>query len=380
MRLGDTPAPTPCQDTRRDGFAGILIASMRGFPRSSPDRSRPVPRVRPARNRSTGIPVPRHTTPTPSGRLAPGACPARPAPVQHPATTAVGFTGSSLGGRALYDYAGQREHPIPVFAEMGSVNPAIFLPQALEQNADALAKLYTGSITLGMGQFCTKPGIMIAVASEALNIFIHKLEEEIYSIVPGKMLHPGIHKAYFERMDKALKEKNVVLLNQSSREPEDLEGFPTIASVDGETFLSDPYLHEEVFGPYSLMVKCRDIEELIAVWKSLKGQLTTSIMATEEELEKYPGIIEIATTVAGRVVFNSVPTGVEVCPSMVHGGPYPACTDSRFSAVGISAVKRWVRPVCFQNWPEYLLPMELRNENPKKIWRLVNNAFSAVSL
>ena len=161
----------------------------------------------------------------------------------------------------------------------------------------------------------------------------------------------------------------------SNKQPAVLEPLPTLASVSGKEFLNNPTLHEEVFGPFSLLVKCHDISELLEAWKSLKGQLTTSIMATEVDLANHPEIIETATSLAGRIVFNSVPTGVEVCASMVHGGPYPATTDSRFTAVGINAVKRWLRPVCFQDCPAELLPEELKDGNPRDIWRLVDNSF-----
>jgi alpha-ketoglutaric semialdehyde dehydrogenase len=146
--------------------------------------------------------------------------------------------------------------------------------------------------------------------------------------------------------------------------------------VEGNVFLKDPLLHEEVFGPYSLLVKCKDMNELQEVWRSLTGQLSTTLMGTDKDFTDHPGLLGIATSVAGRVVFNGVPTGVEVCPSMVHGGPFPACTDSRFTAVGINAVKRWVRPVCYQNCPPALLPDALKDGNPLGIWRLVNNTWT----
>ena len=151
---------------------------------------------------------------------------------------------------------------------------------------------------------------------------------------------------------------------------------PTIATVNGKTFLQNNLLHEEVFGPYSLLVICKTVDELINCWEAVRGQLTTSLMGTDKDFETYPSLIEMATTIAGRIVFNNVPTGVEVCPSMVHGGPFPASTDSRFTAVGIHAVKRWVRPVCYQNCPQHLLPVELKNENPANIWRLLNNEWT----
>jgi alpha-ketoglutaric semialdehyde dehydrogenase len=293
--------------------------------------------------------------------------------VEHPSTTAVGFTGSFTGGKALYDYAAARKTPIPVFSEMGSTNPVVFLPDTIRVNAESVAKQYAGSITLGMGQFCTNPGLMIAVEGEGLDTFLSSLEKEIGAVVPAKMLHSGIHKAYGEKMNAALNQKGVSVVTKATTAPGDMEALPTVAMVDAAVFLKDPLLHEEVFGPYSLLVKCKDIQQLESVWKSLTGQLTTTLMGTDKDFSDHASLLDIATAVAGRVVFNGVPTGVEVCPSMVHSGPFPACTDSRFTAVGINAVKRWVRPVCYQNCPQQLLPDALKDGNPAGIWRLVNN-------
>ena len=174
-------------------------------------------------------------------------------------TAAVGFTGSFNGGKALYDYAAERKNPIPVFSEMGSINPVIFFEDTLQKDADALVKMYAGSITLGMGQFCTNPGLMIAVESKALNNFLENLSEEISKFVPSKMLHEGIQNAYIEKQEKALSQKGVTLVKKSTYQSNGIKTLPAIAAVSGETFLSNPTLHEEVFGPYSLMVKCKDI-------------------------------------------------------------------------------------------------------------------------
>jgi NADP-dependent aldehyde dehydrogenase len=300
--------------------------------------------------------------------------------VQHPATAAVGFTGSLSGGRALYDYAYERKNPIPVFSEMGSTNPIIFFPDTLEKNSAELVKMYAGSVTLGMGQFCTNPGLMIALESEALDSFLKNLSEEVSKFTPSKMLHEGIQNAYIEKMEKALSQKGVEVIQHDQHNSNGIKTKPAIASASGETFLKNPTLHEEVFGPYSIMIKCKDIDELKRVWVAVSGQLTTSLMGTDQDFNEYKTLIEEAPAIAGRINFNNPPTGVEVCPSMVHGGPYPATTDSRFTAVGIHSVKRWVRPVCFQNCPEYLLPEELKSNNPKKIWRFVNNEFTNRSL
>ncbi|NCI49614.1 aldehyde dehydrogenase (NADP(+)) [Sediminibacterium roseum] len=295
--------------------------------------------------------------------------------VQHDETAAVGFTGSYTGGRALWDYAAARKNPIPVFSEMGSINPVVLLPDTLDVNTESVAKQYAGSITLGMGQFCTNPGLLIAIQGEGLNRFLDVLSKEIDAVVPAKMLHKGIHKAYFEKMEAALNQKGVKLVARSSATPGDMEAQPSVATVEAGVFLEDPLLHEEVFGPYSLLVICKDEAELKAVWRSLTGQLTTTLMGTDKDFATHHSLLDIAPSIAGRIVFNGVPTGVDVSASMVHGGPYPASTDSRFTAVGVNAVKRWVRPVCYQSCPDALLPDELKAANPLGIWRLVDNVW-----
>ncbi|MDR6945384.1 aldehyde dehydrogenase (NADP(+)) [Mucilaginibacter pocheonensis] len=293
--------------------------------------------------------------------------------VQAEHTAAVGFTGSTVGGKALVDYSAQRKNPIPVFSEMGSINPVIFLEDTLQKNAAALGAQYAGSITLGMGQFCTNPGLMLAIESEALHNFLDHLSTGIEAVQPAKMLHAGIHSAYVKKSGEALKQQDVTLVKQAAIAAHDIEARPAVALVSGEAFLANPLLHEEVFGPYSLMVSCKDEQELITVLKSVSGQLTTTVMGTIQDLTDHQALVDILPSIAGRILFNGVPTGVEVCASMVHGGPYPATTDSRFTAVGINAAKRWVRPVCYQNWPNSLLPLALQDANPLNIWRMVDN-------
>jgi NADP-dependent aldehyde dehydrogenase len=244
---------------------------------------------------------------------------------------------------------------------MGSVNPVVLLPDTIEKNAASLAKQYAGSITLGMGQFCTKPGILLAIETAALTGFIQQLTEAFEYIEPAKMLHEGIHTAYAEKMNKAAGQPGVAVISQSVVEPEELEPLPTLATISGKTFLQNPLLHEEVFGPYALLVKCSDKKELVTALTCMGGQLTASLMGTDADFETHADLVQTAAQMAGRIVFNGVPTGVEVCASMVHGGPSPATTDSRFTAVGIDAVKRWARPVCFQNCPQHLLPEELKD-------------------
>ncbi|MCX6337193.1 MAG: aldehyde dehydrogenase (NADP(+)) [Bacteroidetes bacterium] len=290
--------------------------------------------------------------------------------VQHPATAAVGFTGSFSGGKALYDYAAARPNPIPVFSEMGSTNPVLLLPNALETNAENIAKQYAGSITLGVGQFCTNPGILLGIASTSLDSFATTLATELALAAPSKMLHTGILKAYQLKSAKAIEQAGVTVHTNNIQS--DITAQPLFTSVSGEIFLANPLLHEEVFGPYAILVVCKNETELITIWEILKGQLTTTLMGTAIDFENHAAIVQMAPQIAGRVLFNGVPTGVEVCASMVHSGPFPACTDSRFTAVGINAVKRWVRPVCFQNCPSNLLPIALKDENPLQILRLVD--------
>ena len=306
--------------------------------------------------------------------------------VQDENICAVGFTGSRTGGRALYDYASSRKNPIPVFSEMGSVNPVVLLPNALQQNSESIAKNYAGSITLGVGQFCTNPGILIGLQSEDLHIFSQQLAHEMNQIAAGTMLHEGIQAAYIKNSTQALQQDGISCLTNSAdtlNRPTDTaihQATPILTTVTGSVFLANPIFAEEVFGPYSILLQCASIEELIAVWKKVKGQITTTIMGTDADFNQYPQLLNVAMHIAGRVLINGVPTGVEVCDSMVHGGPYPATTDSRFTAVGVKAVKRWLRPISFQNWPNHLLPSYLQNENPLQIWREVNGQLTKDSV
>lgn len=292
--------------------------------------------------------------------------------VQHPEVKGVGFTGSIRGGRALHDLAAARKEPIPVFAEMGSVNPVVLMPEYLDKNAEALAKTYASSITLGTGQFCTNPGLILGLKSEALDQFSKQLGDEIVQIDPMCMLHPAIE-SNFTSGKTAMVEQGVQILNEFTAEIEPNYARQMVATVDGKTFLSNNSLHEEVFGPYSLVIQCDDLNELTEIVWTLEGQLTGTIMAETNEVGENKQLIRAMQDRVGRLIFNGVPTGVEVCPSMLHGGPYPASTDSRFTAVGTDSIKRWVRPVSYQNWPNEHLPTELKNENPLNISRKVNN-------
>lgn len=293
--------------------------------------------------------------------------------VAHPIVKGVGFTGSIRGGRALYDLAAARKEPIPVFAEMGSINPVVLMPNYLKKNTDSIAKTYAGSITLGTGQFCTNPGLILGVKSSELSNFISALGKEIAEISPSCMLHPTIA-ANFERGKETMvnqSELEIVQTSTADVSPNYVQQL--IATVEGKAFLANPTLHEEVFGPYSLVVQCENLDELTRIIQQLEGQLTGTILSEIEEMDANPRLIQALQDRVGRLIFNSVPTGVEVCPSMLHGGPYPASTDSRFTAVGTDSIQRWVRPVSYQDWPNALLPNELKNENPLGISRKVNN-------
>lgn len=291
--------------------------------------------------------------------------------VEHPLTKSVAFTGSYRGGMALYEIASKREEPIPVFAEMGSINPVFMMPGKLKGDAAGLAKTYAGSITLGAGQFCTNPGLILGIKSDELTQFAETLAREIVEIQPSTMLNQGIAKNYQAKLENALKQGGVKALNEASKAGAN-QGTPLVATVSAADFKSNPALIEEVFGPFSLVVICDNEDELNEVTDLLPGQLTTTFMATEKDISSFEDTITRAAERCGRVIFNGVPTGVEVCHSMQHGGPFPASTDGRFTSVGTDAIKRFVRPVAFQDAPESFLPDELKNSNPLKIWRKVN--------
>jgi NADP-dependent aldehyde dehydrogenase len=293
--------------------------------------------------------------------------------VMHECAKAVGFTGSFSGGKQLFDWGNERKVPIPVFAEMGSINPVFLLAKKINQSCMDIAKMYAGSITLGVGQFCTNPGLIIGIEGNDLQKFISTLGKEIQEVAPGKMLHPGIAKAFEEKKNSALSQNDVTTVAASFLEQKENEGTPTIATATGETFLSNPVLHQEIFGPYSLVIRCKDSNEMIRVARHLEGQLTTTLIATDEDILANGELVEALKNVCGRFILNGVPTGVEVCLSMQHGGPFPATTDSRFTSVGADGIKRFARPIAFQNWNNKFLPDELKNENPLGIWRTINN-------
>lgn len=296
--------------------------------------------------------------------------------LKHSNVKAVGFTGSVNAGRALFDLANQRKEPIPVFAEMSSINPVVLMPKAAEKRGRELAKTYAGSITLGSGQFCTNPGLILGIKNDDLDTFIQILSEEIVKIEPTCMLHPNIIGNYEKNKAKVRSQKGVSVKADYTENLGSNFGRQTILTVEGATFLNNTALHQEVFGPFSLVVQCENMSQLNEIIGHLEGQLTGTVLAEANELNENQDIVDALQNRVGRIIFNGVPTGVEVCPAMQHGGPYPATTDSRYTAVGIHAIKRWVRPISFQAWPNDLLPDALKNENPLNISRLVNNQFT----
>ena len=286
--------------------------------------------------------------------------------VKHPHTCAAGFTGSRKGGRALFDAAVARPNPIPVFAEMSSLNPVFLLPEALQERSEAIAEGLTGSFTLGVGQFCTKPGLVFGVAGDALTRFQEQLSAHVTAAAPATMLHAGICESFHEGLNLARRVNGASVLAESSQaaDPDQTHGEPVVMQTDVETFLQQPQLAEEVFGPFSLVVAGQSFEELEKVAGGLEGQLTATLHGTDADLREAAGLVRILERKAGRLIVNGFPTGVEVCPSMHHGGPYPATTDARFTSVGTAAIQRWARPICYQDFPAELLPAELQDANP----------------
>ena len=299
--------------------------------------------------------------------------------VNHPAIQAVAFTGSLLGGRALADAAAARPVPIPVYAEMGSVNPVFVLPGALAERGDQIAEGFVQSLTLGVGQFCTNPGLVFGVESEALNSFVGEVATHTEASAPATMLHPGIHQA-FEKGTAALGELSGMDLAARASTPGDAarsEATPTVYRTTSDEIRGQDALYEEVFGPVSTVVSCKNPDEFEEFASKLTGSLTATLHGTEEDLQNHAGLIAALEERVGRLIFNGFPTGIEVCDAMHHGGPYPAATHSYFTSIGTRAIDRFVRPVCYQGWPDAQLPTELQNANPQGIMRMIDGKRSS---
>ena len=280
---------------------------------------------------------------------------------------AVGFTGSRKGGRALMDIAAARSEPIPVYAEMSSVNPIFILPSAMTERFEAIATGLHISIITGGGQFCTKPGIVVLPETAETKDFTNRFSELISSAPKHPLLTEGIHNN-FEKMSS---ERNLEKISAENS----LQGFdvnPSFFQTDAANFLADAHLSEEIFGPTTLLVQSNNHEELLKIAREMEGQLTATIHGTPEDLVEYADLIAILETKVGRLIFNGYPTGVEVGDAMVHGGVFPATSDSRTSAVGTRAIDRFCRYVCFQNFPNVALPDELKHENPLEIRRMID--------
>ncbi len=290
--------------------------------------------------------------------------------VRHRFTRAVGFTGSLRAGRAIVDAAAAREDPIPVYAEMGSINPVFLLPSALAEQNDKLADGLVQAITLGVGQFCTNPGVLVGPRGDALDRLSARLAERIGRAESGTMLYARLHEAYERGLDRARALGAAVLASGPAGTPG--RARPALLAVQAERFLASPELGEEIFGPVSLVVSAEGQGELVRVAESLEGQLTATIHGSARELEQYARLVDVLRRKAGRLIFNGFPTGVEVGHAMHHGGPWPASSDARTTSVGSAAIARFARPVCYQNFPEASLPPALRNRNTLGIWRLVD--------
>jgi alpha-ketoglutaric semialdehyde dehydrogenase len=291
--------------------------------------------------------------------------------VKHPVIKAVGFTGSRRGGRALMDLAAARPEPIPVYTEMSSVNPTFLLPSAIAKRGDTIASGLHASVTIGAGQFCTKPGLVFIPPKSETESFISNFKSQISNTASAPLLTEGIKQAF----ETSSVHRRAEVESFESARISDAAGYavaPSVFETSADSYMENPDLNEEIFGPTTLLISADSKEQLLEIARNLEGQLTASVHGDEEDLIEYADLIAILETKAGRLIFNGFSTGVEVCPSMVHGGPYPATSDSRSTAVGSRAITRFARLVCFQNFPDAALPDELKEGNPLGIWRMTD--------
>jgi len=301
--------------------------------------------------------------------------------VRHAAVKAVGFTGSFQAGRVLFNIGAARNEPIPVYAEMGSTNPVFVLPHAIKEKGQNIAEGLVQSVALGVGQFCTNPGLVFARQDANLGSFIEKAGQCAATVAPAAMLYPKLCERFRHGIELAKRMVPALeVAGQSSAESSANQAGAIVFSTDAQTFLNHELLHEELFGPSTIIVGCASTEEMERVARNLPGQLTATIHGTEEDLAEHENLVSILRQKVGRLIFNGFPTGVEVCPSMHHGGPYPATTDSHFTSVGTAAIKRFARPLCFQNFPPGALPPELQSRNVRNIWRLVDGEWTKADL
>lgn len=292
--------------------------------------------------------------------------------VTHPEIKAVGFTGSRQGGLALVRAAAARHEPIPVYAEMSSINPTFLLAGALAERAAAIGQGFADSLTLGAGQFCTNPGLVIAIDGAGLDTFVSSAVAALQAKASSTMLTPGIHQAYVSGVAKLSGIEGVQLLAKGLGESGACAAQAAFFSCEAQTFLANPALEEENFGPSSLLIRCRDEAEMLRVAKHVEGQLTITVHANAADHDLAAKMLPTLERKAGRILFNGFPTGVEVAHAMVHGGPFPSTSDSRTTSVGTSAIERFLRPVSYQAFPADLLPVALADGNPLQIPRVVD--------
>jgi NADP-dependent aldehyde dehydrogenase len=296
--------------------------------------------------------------------------------VKEPLVKAVGFTGSLNAGRALYNIATSRPVPIPFYGELGSINPVFLLDTDNEFNSDKFTTDYVASLTMGVGQFCTNPGLLIIQKSDELDEILQQIHGQIEKSVSGTLLTKNIQTSLNYGMEQIQKQKGVSLLAKNEVCNSFAGSNNAIFTVSAEEFIGNPLLQEELFGPVSLIVVCDNKIQISQVASVLHGQLTATIHTQMNDVEFVQDLTNQLTNIAGRVLFNSYPTGVEVCRSMVHGGTYPATTDSRSTSVGTQAIYRFTRPVCFQDTPQNILPKALKNDNPLSIYRMIDGQFT----
>jgi NADP-dependent aldehyde dehydrogenase len=295
--------------------------------------------------------------------------------VKHPAIKAVGFTGSLSGGDALCKMAAERPEPIPVFAEMSSINPVVLLPDALATRGETVAKDLAASVVMGAGQFCTNPGVVIGISSPTFSAFLEQLQEHMGGQAPQTMLNAGGLRSYSKGVEHLLSHPGVTHLAGKPQEGKQAQA--QLFKADVSLLLNgDPLLQEEVFGPTTLVIEVADDAQLKSALQALRGQLTATLIGEQSDLQKYQWLVPVLEEKVGRILVNGYPTGVEVCEAMVHGGPYPATSDARGTSVGTLAIDRFLRPVCYQNYPDSLLPEALQNANPLGLKRLVNSEWS----
>ncbi|WP_212625387.1 aldehyde dehydrogenase (NADP(+)) [Pseudomonas sp. PP3] len=299
--------------------------------------------------------------------------------VKHPAIQAIGFTGSLSGGNAMCKMAAERPCPIPVFAEMSSINPVVVLPDALSARGDTVAKDLAASVVMGCGQFCTNPGLVIGVKSPQFTHFLERLQEQMAVQAPQTMLNAGGLLSYVKGLEHLHAHPDIAHLTGSDQAGN--QAHPQLFKADVSLLLEgDELLQEEIFGPTTIVIEVADDAELRVALQSLRGQLTATLIGEPADLQQYQWLLPVLEQKVGRILLNGYPTGVEVCEAMVHGGPYPATSDSRGTSVGTLAIDRFLRPICFQNYPDALLPPALQNSNPLKLKRLINSEWSESAL